>query len=82
MISLASRPLAPHRHLDSTQDLLGRFGLISAYDTNVRPYVRPVKGTVDKGKGKESDHLEEPLDTSHRIPHGLKSYLSDLPGIT
>lgn len=67
------------RHLDSTQDLLGRFGLIPAYDTYVRPYVRP-SSRLDKGKSKEPESLETMDVNNNRIPHGLKSFLSDLPG--
>ncbi|KAH6909111.1 hypothetical protein BKA70DRAFT_225380 [Coprinopsis sp. MPI-PUGE-AT-0042] len=61
-------PAPPKLHLDSTQDLLARLHLHSAYDRYVRPVVLPgneptlsgmgagVPGTPgDKGKGKEVD---------------------------
>jgi len=49
----------------------------------VRPYVRPANVSVDKGKTKEGDPPQEVLDgANHRIPHGLKSFLADLPGKT
>ena len=56
-------------HLSSTQDLLARFSLLSAYDKYVRPFAAPgdtgpdqngpapsfpsATGVLDKGKGKE-----------------------------
>ena len=57
-----------HPYFDSTQDLLSRFQLLSAYDKYVRPYAAPVgaPGAVqpqaipsasDKGKGKEREVL-------------------------
>ena len=57
-------PFRPY--FDSTQDLLSRFQLLSAYDKYVRPYSTPVgapgssqlpgqAGTPDKGKGKERE---------------------------
>ncbi|KAG6879545.1 hypothetical protein C0992_001550 [Termitomyces sp. T32_za158] len=58
-------------HLHSTQDLLGRFHLLSAYDKYVRPFAVPAEtsqeqlgtapvtpgatGGLDKGKGKETE---------------------------
>ncbi|KAG6842325.1 hypothetical protein C0991_010614 [Blastosporella zonata] len=58
-------------HLSSTQDLLGRFHLLPAYDKYVRPFAAPTEtgldllgpvpatpgatGVVDKGKGKEME---------------------------
>ncbi|KAI0346311.1 hypothetical protein BDW22DRAFT_741409 [Trametopsis cervina] len=57
----------PRPYFDSTQDLLARFQLLSAYDKYVRPYSLPVgvAGTsqelvtapTDKGKGKEKEVL-------------------------
>ena len=35
-------PPPPKQHLESTQDLLARFHLLSAYDRYVRPFVSPV----------------------------------------
>lgn len=78
--ALAVRQTTPVRHLDSSQDLLGRFGLIPAYDVYVRPFVRPSHSSLAKGKAKEVDLVEMPDGNSNRIPHGLKSFLSDLPG--
>lgn len=78
---LASRGVPAPTHLDSRQDLFGRFGLIPSYDLYVRPYVRPVGASIDKGKAKEGDPPQETSDgANHRIPHGLKSFLADLPG--
>ncbi|KAG6851091.1 hypothetical protein H0H93_000971 [Arthromyces matolae] len=64
-------PTTHPNHLSSTQDLLGRFHLLPAYDKYVRPFVLsseaeqtplgPVpatpgaNGILDKGKGKETD---------------------------
>jgi hypothetical protein len=52
-------------YFDSTQELLSRFHLLSAYDKYVRPYSLPVNAEngiqeatlsfVDKGKGKEKE---------------------------
>jgi len=80
-LSLVPRGAPASTHLDSRQDLLGRFGLIPSYDLYVRPYVRPANVSIDKGKTKDTP--QEVLDgTNHRIPHGLKSFLADLPGKT
>jgi hypothetical protein len=67
-------PSPPKLHLDSTQDLLARLHLHSAYDRYVRPLVLPgneptgsgmgagMPGTPgDKGKGKEVDGGMETL---------------------
>ena len=61
-------PPPPRQHLESTQDLLARFHLHSAYDRYVRPSVLPGNeagssgagaglgmASGDKGKGKEVD---------------------------
>ena len=61
-------PPPPKQHLESTQDLLARFHLHSAYDRYVRPSI-PTSGEAagagmgagasatfgDKGKGREVD---------------------------
>jgi hypothetical protein len=69
-IHFDSAPPKTHpAHLSSTQDLLARFSLISAYDKYVRPFAAPgetgldqngpasvfpgASGVPDKGKGKE-----------------------------
>ncbi|KAF8310022.1 hypothetical protein DL93DRAFT_2230583 [Clavulina sp. PMI_390] len=72
-------PQLPPRHLDSSQDLLRRLQLQPAYDQYVRPFVRP---HGDKGKGKETEPGEQPDPGNNRIPHGLKSFMVDLPGKT
>lgn len=56
----------PRPHFDSTQDLLSRFQLLSAFDKYVKPYSLPVDTSgvaqvpqlpngADKGKGKERE---------------------------
>ena len=56
----------PRPYFDSTQDLLSRFQLLSAFDKYVKPYSLPVgapgstqtpqlPASVDKGKGKEKE---------------------------
>jgi hypothetical protein len=77
------------RHLHSTQNLLGRLNLTGAYDTYVRPFVRPVgEPPPEKGKAREKDgdvlvlpgSEGNPVSQTHRIPHGLKAFLIDVPG--
>jgi hypothetical protein len=71
---LYTAPFIPQTHLQSTQDLLARFQLLSAYDKHVRPFVTPIEngqdhfppplpGTSDRGKGKERER-DPPPDTS------------------
>ncbi|KAH9939519.1 hypothetical protein B0H21DRAFT_36849 [Amylocystis lapponica] len=65
-------PPRPIQYFSSTQDLLARFQLSSAYDKYVRPYVtpvvagapQPVGGATDKGKGKEVLARDVPASSS------------------
>lgn len=46
----------PKQYLHCTQDLLGVFGLLSAYDKHVRPHLRlPSDQDLSTGKGKEKE---------------------------
>lgn len=70
----------PRPYFDSTQDLLSRFQLLSAYDKYVRPYSLPVDAgdgnagsslsVGDKGKGKEKEV----------IPRDVASPAAQTPG--
>ncbi|TCD63138.1 hypothetical protein EIP91_005976, partial [Steccherinum ochraceum] len=71
-------PPRPKPHFRSTDDLLSRFQLLSAYDRYVRPYSVPVSSTsassnvLDKGKGKERELSSTPsaLPTSNSANEG------------
>ncbi|KAF8329084.1 uncharacterized protein EI90DRAFT_3290260 [Cantharellus anzutake] len=63
------------RHLHGTQDLFSRLQLVDAYTTFVRPYVRPSQLTKDP-------RFQDEQEDGNRIPHGLKTFLADLPGRT
>lgn len=73
-------PPQPKQHLVSTQDLLSRFNLVSAYDRYVRPFVIPgnedageqplTPGGVDKGKGRELPPNTSPVQGREQSPPG------------
>ena len=80
---LCTEPRATRPYFDSTQDLLSRFDLLSAYDKYVRPFAPPVGGTStstgtisavgDKGKGKERDGDYEGYDVGESGPDTVES---------
>jgi hypothetical protein len=48
-------PSRPPPYFKSTEDLLSKFQLLSAYDSYVRPFLPPEEMSPDKGKGKQRD---------------------------
>lgn len=48
-------PSRPPPYFKSTEDLLSKFQLLSAYDSYVRPFLPPEDLSPDKGKGKQRD---------------------------
>jgi len=48
-------PSRPPPYFKSTEDLLSKFQLLSAYDSYVRPFLPPEDMSPDKGKGKQRD---------------------------
>jgi len=67
------RPAGPNRpppYFKSTEDLLSKFQLLSAYDSYVRPFLASEEMSPDKGKGKQRDMSPVPdtLSTSINDP--------------
>ncbi|KAH8093708.1 hypothetical protein BXZ70DRAFT_1010306 [Cristinia sonorae] len=62
-------PPRPSPHFRSTDDLLTRFQLLSAYDRYVRPYATPAaSASLDKGKGKERELPQKDPSTPAPLP--------------
>jgi hypothetical protein len=59
-------PSHPSPYFSSTEDLLAKFRLLSAYDKYVRPFVDSSEhdSSIDKGKGKERDLSPSPEPTT------------------
>jgi len=58
-------PSRPPPYFKSTEDLLSKFQLLSAYDSYVRPFLPPDDMSPDKGKGKQRDM--SPIPQPHSV---------------
>ena len=86
-------PSRPTPYFKSTEDLLSKFQLLSAYDSHVRPFLPPDDASPDKGKGKQRDmspipdphsmHSNDPDDDEldrRRKKNNYKHLIKGIPG--
>ena len=86
-------PSRPPPYFKSTEDLLSKFQLLSAYDSYVRPFLPPEDIPSDKGKGKPRDmspvldphpiHTNDPDDDEldrRRKKNSYKHLIKGVPG--
>ena len=86
-------PSRPPSYLKSTEDLLSKFQLLSAYDSYVRPFLSPEDIPSDKGKGKQRDmsptpdpqstHINDPDDDEfdrRKKKNSYKHLIKGIPG--
>lgn len=86
-------PSRPPPCFKSTEDLLSKFQLLSAYDSYVRPFLPPEDMSSDKGKGKQRDtppipdphsiHINDPDDDEldrRKKKNNYKHLIKGIPG--
>ena len=86
-------PSRPSPYFKSTEDLLSKFQLLSAYDSYVRPLLPPEDLSLDKGKGKQRDmspipdphpiHINDPDDDEldrRKKKNNYKHLIKGIPG--
>lgn len=86
-------PSRPPPYFKSTEDLLSKFQLLSAYDSYVRPFLPPEDVLQDKGKGKQRDmspipdphspHINDPDDDEldrRKKKNNYKHLIKGIPG--
>ena len=95
-LSSSIGPCRPPPYFKSTEDLLSKFQLLSAYDSYVRPLLPPEDMSPDKGKGKQRDmsptpdphsmHTNDPdddeLDRRKKKKSNYKHLIKGIPGST
>ena len=86
-------PSRPLPYFKSTEDLLSKFQLLSAYDSYVCPFLPPEEMSPDKGKGKQRDmsptpdphsmHINDPDDDElgrRKKKNSYKHLIKGIPG--
>ena len=92
-LSPSTAPSRPPPYFKSTEDLLSKFQLLSAYDSYVHPFLPPEDGLPDKGKGKQRDmspvldahsvHINDPDDDEldrRKKKNNYKHLIKGIPG--